>query len=52
LLSDMQLAQVQVIFKLPKHLGTSPHPLAYVEWFTTLQQQDPVSGLYIVTCST
>ncbi|KAI6011853.1 hypothetical protein BKA83DRAFT_4466641 [Pisolithus microcarpus] len=43
---------VQVIFKLPKHLGTSPHPLAYVEWFTTLQQQDPVSGLYIVTCST
>ncbi|KAI6016141.1 hypothetical protein BKA83DRAFT_4032918, partial [Pisolithus microcarpus] len=28
------------------------HPLAYVEWFTTLQWQDPVSGLYIVMCST
>ncbi|KAI6020993.1 hypothetical protein PISMIDRAFT_652325, partial [Pisolithus microcarpus 441] len=28
------------------------HPLAYVEWFTTLQWRDPVSGLYIVTCST
>ncbi|KAI6026571.1 hypothetical protein PISMIDRAFT_63149, partial [Pisolithus microcarpus 441] len=28
------------------------HPLTYIKWFTTLQHQDPVSGLFIVTCST
>ncbi|KAI6164097.1 hypothetical protein EDD17DRAFT_1475187, partial [Pisolithus thermaeus] len=27
-------------------------PLAYVEWFTTLQCQDPATSLYVVTCST
>ncbi|KAI6018888.1 hypothetical protein BKA83DRAFT_4057459, partial [Pisolithus microcarpus] len=52
IINYVQLAQVRVIFKLPEHLGTSPHPLAYVEWFTTLQRRDPVSGLYIVTRST
>ncbi|KAI6017981.1 hypothetical protein BKA83DRAFT_4058579 [Pisolithus microcarpus] len=52
IINYVQLAQVRVIFKLPEHLGTSPHPLAYVEWFTTLQWRDPVSGLYIVTRST
>ncbi|KIK13943.1 hypothetical protein PISMIDRAFT_117951, partial [Pisolithus microcarpus 441] len=26
--------------------------LAYVEWFTALQQHDPVSSLYIITHST
>ncbi|KAI6101923.1 hypothetical protein EDD16DRAFT_1458670, partial [Pisolithus croceorrhizus] len=48
----MQVAQIQIIFKLPKQFGTYLHPLAYVEWFTTLQHWDCVSGLYIVTCST
>ncbi|KIK19717.1 hypothetical protein PISMIDRAFT_55553, partial [Pisolithus microcarpus 441] len=52
LMSGMQLAQVRVIFKLPEVFRTFPHPLAYIEWFTTLQCQDPVSGLFIVTCST
>ncbi|KIK30873.1 hypothetical protein PISMIDRAFT_66509, partial [Pisolithus microcarpus 441] len=28
------------------------HPLAYVEWFTTLHHHDPVTGLYVVTRST
>ncbi|KAI6020335.1 hypothetical protein BKA83DRAFT_4527015 [Pisolithus microcarpus] len=51
-LKCMQLAQVRVIFKLPEVFRTFPHPLAYIEWFTTLQCQDPVSGLFIVTCST
>ncbi|KIK17535.1 hypothetical protein PISMIDRAFT_111213, partial [Pisolithus microcarpus 441] len=32
----VQVAQVQIIFKLPDHLGSYPHPLAYVERFTTL----------------
>ncbi|KIK20329.1 hypothetical protein PISMIDRAFT_105983, partial [Pisolithus microcarpus 441] len=45
-------AQVHVIFKLPDHLGTHPHPLAYVEWFTALHRRDPVTGLYVVTRST
>ncbi|KAI6029102.1 hypothetical protein BKA83DRAFT_4461835 [Pisolithus microcarpus] len=51
-ISGMQLAQVRVVFKLPEVFGTFPHPLAYVEWFTTLQRRDPVSGLFIVTRST
>ncbi|KAI6154402.1 hypothetical protein EDD17DRAFT_1779867 [Pisolithus thermaeus] len=52
LCQGMQVAQIQIIFKLPKQFGTYLHPLAYVEWFTTLQHWDCVSGLYIVTCST
>ncbi|KAI6011028.1 hypothetical protein BKA83DRAFT_4467357 [Pisolithus microcarpus] len=52
LMSGMQLAQVRIVFKLPEVFGTFPHPLAYVEWFTTLQRRDPVSGLFIVTRST
>ncbi|KAI6133567.1 hypothetical protein EV401DRAFT_2053589 [Pisolithus croceorrhizus] len=51
-LSGMQLAQVQVIFNLPDHFGSYPHPLAYVEWFTTLQWRDLVSSLYIISRST
>ncbi|KAI6010448.1 hypothetical protein EDC04DRAFT_2580938, partial [Pisolithus marmoratus] len=27
-------------------------PLTYVEWFTTLHCCDPVTGLYMVSCST
>ncbi|KAI6108113.1 hypothetical protein F5141DRAFT_1189106 [Pisolithus sp. B1] len=37
---------------LPDQFGTFIHPLAYVEWFTTLQCQDPATSLYVVTCST
>ncbi|KAI6026905.1 hypothetical protein BKA83DRAFT_4463011 [Pisolithus microcarpus] len=50
--SVVRIAQVRIIFKLPDHLGTHPHPLAYVEWFTALHRRDPVTGLYVVTCST
>ncbi|KAI6010391.1 hypothetical protein BKA83DRAFT_4068620 [Pisolithus microcarpus] len=50
--SVVRIAQVRVIFKLPDHLGTHPHPLAYVEWFTALHRRDPVTGLYVVTHST
>ncbi|KAI6021357.1 hypothetical protein BKA83DRAFT_4055398, partial [Pisolithus microcarpus] len=46
------VAQVCIIFKLPDHLGSNPHPLAYVEWFTTLIHHDPITGLYVVSCST
>ncbi|KAI6012373.1 hypothetical protein EDC04DRAFT_2579793 [Pisolithus marmoratus] len=48
----MWLAQVCIIFKLPEYLGTYPHPLAYIEWFTILQHWDPMSSLYVVSHST
>ncbi|KIM58472.1 hypothetical protein SCLCIDRAFT_128060, partial [Scleroderma citrinum Foug A] len=48
----MQIAQVHVIFKLPDHLGHYLHPLAYVEWFTSLCRHDPISGQFIVSHST
>ena len=46
------IAQVRAIFKLPDHLGHYPHPLAYVEWFTSLHRHEPISGQFLVTCST
>ncbi|KAI6116940.1 hypothetical protein EDD17DRAFT_1477593, partial [Pisolithus thermaeus] len=48
----VQPAQVHVIFKLPEHLRSYPHQLAYVEWFTALHCWDPMTSLYIVSCST
>jgi len=45
------IAQVCIIFKLPEHIGHFPHPLAYVEWFTSLHCRDPVSGQFVVTRS-
>ncbi|KAI5999520.1 Zn-finger domain-containing protein [Pisolithus albus] len=48
----IRVAQVRVIFNLPDHLGSYPHPLAYMEWFTALLRHDPVTGLYVVSRST
>ncbi|KAI6101513.1 hypothetical protein EDD16DRAFT_1696818 [Pisolithus croceorrhizus] len=48
----MWVAQIRVIFRLPDQFGTFVHPLAYVEWFTTLQRRDPATSLYVVTRST
>ncbi|KAI6008601.1 hypothetical protein EDC04DRAFT_2581909 [Pisolithus marmoratus] len=47
----VQVAQIQVIFKLPNYLGEHPHPLVYIEWFTVLHCKDPVSSLYVVNHS-
>ncbi|KAJ7058408.1 Zn-finger domain-containing protein, partial [Mycena amicta] len=44
--------RIRVIFRLPPHLGTYPHPLAFIEWFTPLTQPDPISGLYTTRRST
>ncbi|KAI6126588.1 hypothetical protein F5141DRAFT_1186020 [Pisolithus sp. B1] len=44
--------RMEIIFNLPDYLRSFPHPLAYVKWFTALQQHDPVSSLYIITRST
>ncbi|KAI6110304.1 hypothetical protein EDD16DRAFT_1436901, partial [Pisolithus croceorrhizus] len=43
---------IHIIFKLPDHLGTHPHPLTYVKWFTALHHHDALTGLYITNCST
>ncbi|KAG6810015.1 hypothetical protein H0H92_013701 [Tricholoma furcatifolium] len=51
-IAGLRVAQVRVIFELPSHLGTYPHPLAYVEWFTPLGQPHAVTGLYTVSRST
>jgi hypothetical protein len=43
-------AQIRAIFRLPPEFGTFPR--AYVEWFTPLNQPDPVSGMYATHRST
>ncbi|KAG0692373.1 hypothetical protein DFH29DRAFT_985800 [Suillus ampliporus] len=36
----LRVGEVQVVFKLPSHLGNFPHPLAYIHWFRPLQTFD------------
>ena len=48
-ISAIRIAQVCVIFKLPGYLSFYPHPLAYVEWFTSLCRCDLISHQFIVT---
>ncbi|KAJ3823454.1 hypothetical protein F5880DRAFT_1482181 [Lentinula raphanica] len=45
-LIGLQVAQVRAIFELPTELGTFPHPLAYVEWFTPLRKLDTDSQMF------
>ncbi|KAG1801206.1 uncharacterized protein BJ212DRAFT_1450096 [Suillus subaureus] len=49
---DLQVAQVHIIFMLPRQFGTYSQALAYVEWFTPLREPDPSSGLRQVSHST
>ncbi|KAJ3487621.1 hypothetical protein NLI96_g3382 [Meripilus lineatus] len=52
-LHGLRVAHVRALFQLPDHYRLqSTHPLAYVEWFTPLRSQDPVTGMYIVSRST
>ncbi|KAJ6464898.1 hypothetical protein C8R45DRAFT_840130, partial [Mycena sanguinolenta] len=39
-------AQIRVIFKLPRQFGTYPYPLAYIEWFTSLNRADPTTDMF------
>jgi len=48
----LRVAQIRVIFNLPPQFGTYPLPLVYLEWFTSLGNSDPLTGLHTVTCST
>ncbi|KAJ7817432.1 hypothetical protein B0H14DRAFT_3148267 [Mycena olivaceomarginata] len=44
----LRVAQIRAIFMLQPQYGEYPHPLAYVEWFTSLQtgQRKPLLPLY------
>jgi hypothetical protein len=48
----LRIAQIRIIFKLPAHYGSFPHPLAYVEWFRPFTAREEVSGLFKATRST
>jgi hypothetical protein len=48
----LRIARVRVIFELPRHLGTFPHPLAYVHWYRPLTTYDSVTGMYQISPST
>ncbi|KAG2351279.1 hypothetical protein BDR07DRAFT_1509435, partial [Suillus spraguei] len=51
-LDGAQVAQVRVIFTLPRQFGTYSRALAYIEWFTPFREPDPFSGLLQVSRST
>lgn len=36
-LDGLRIAQVRLIFNLPEEVGSIPHPLAYIHWYTPLQ---------------
>ncbi|RDB24482.1 hypothetical protein Hypma_008517 [Hypsizygus marmoreus] len=52
-LEGLRIAHVRVLFALPSvYRVQTPHPLAYVEWFTPFNTVDPITGLYTVKPST
>ncbi|KAG2366259.1 hypothetical protein BDR07DRAFT_1480320 [Suillus spraguei] len=51
-LDGAQVAQVCVIFTLPRQFGMYSQALAYIEWFTPFREPDPFSGLLQVSRST
>ena len=48
----LRVAEIQVIFALPSHFGSFPHPLAYVHWFTPIHVWDDTIGMYRMGRST
>ncbi|GLB43865.1 putative zn-finger domain-containing protein [Lyophyllum shimeji] len=50
--SGLRAARVRAVFELPPQFGSYPHPLAYVEWFTSLGTPDRLTGMHLVTPST
>ncbi|KAG2353376.1 hypothetical protein BDR07DRAFT_1309642 [Suillus spraguei] len=43
--AGLRVAQVCVIFSLPRQFGTYTRALAYIEWFTPFRTPDPASGM-------
>jgi len=52
--AGLRVAQVRFLFDLPPQFGrlATTHPLAYVEWFTSLGQPDPLTGMHCLKRST
>ncbi|KAI0754751.1 hypothetical protein C8Q80DRAFT_1226925 [Daedaleopsis nitida] len=52
-LEGLHVARVRAIFRLPSLYGpVTPHPVAYVEWFTPFRSQpDPDTGMFKVSHS-
>ncbi|KAG2137633.1 uncharacterized protein EDB93DRAFT_1322465 [Suillus bovinus] len=48
----VRVAQVRVLFRLPRQFGVYLRPLAYVEWFTPFREPDESSGLRLISRST
>ncbi|KAG2037136.1 hypothetical protein BDR03DRAFT_1011055 [Suillus americanus] len=51
-LEGLRVAQVRVIFTLPRQFGAYSRALAYVEWFTPFKPLDPSSRMQQVSRST
>ncbi|KAG1886255.1 hypothetical protein F4604DRAFT_1969781 [Suillus subluteus] len=51
-LDDVRVAQVRVIFTLPRQFSTYSRALAYIEWFMPFRLPDPSSRLLQVSRST
>ncbi|TFK72613.1 hypothetical protein BDN72DRAFT_894595 [Pluteus cervinus] len=45
----LSIARVRLIFGLPKSIGRTPMPLAYVNWFRPLQRPSVENGMYKVS---
>ncbi|TFK84310.1 hypothetical protein K466DRAFT_496815 [Polyporus arcularius HHB13444] len=52
-LEGLSVARVRAIFRLPEAYGRQfKHPVAFVEWFTSLRGLDPDTGMFKVSKST
>ncbi|KAH7904195.1 Zn-finger domain-containing protein [Hygrophoropsis aurantiaca] len=51
-LKGLRAAQVRLIFTLPRQFGIYSRPLAYIEWFTSFRQPDPITNMYQLSRST
>jgi hypothetical protein len=47
----LSLARVRLLFQLPNILGSTPHPLAYVDWYKPLDSQaiDPDMQMFVAS---
>ncbi|KAJ7802297.1 hypothetical protein B0H14DRAFT_2614443 [Mycena olivaceomarginata] len=47
----ISVARIRVIFRLPEHYGSYPHPLAYVDWYKPLKTPVPNIRMHKVSLS-
>ncbi|KAI9570729.1 hypothetical protein HD554DRAFT_2241908 [Boletus coccyginus] len=51
-LHGLRMAEVQIFFTLPSHLGTYHQPLIYVHWFKPMWMHDNHFNMFCLSCST